>query len=127
MNFIQSPVDTGEAAVLFQKEIRWAQTPQRVEAKATAIGVYNLLINGQKVGEQVLTPGWTSYTHRLLVRGHRVENIAVSTVRVTADAAQIEPLLVAPIVAMPILLALLISLLIPKKKRYRGGENDFYP
>jgi len=65
-------------------------------------------------------------THRLLVRGHRVENVAVSTVRVTADAAQIEPLLVAPIVAMPILLVLLISLLIPKKKRYRGGENDFY-
>ncbi len=72
MNFIQSPVDTGEAAVLFQKEIRWAQTPQRVEAKATAIGVYNLLINGQKVGEQVLTPGWTSYTHRLLVQTYDI-------------------------------------------------------
>ena len=41
-------------------------------------------------------------THRLLVRGHRVENDAqAKAVRVTADALQIEPLLVAPIAAIP--------------------------
>ncbi len=34
-------------------------------------------------------------THRLLVRGHRIDNIEeAKTVRVTADALQIEPLLV---------------------------------
>ncbi|MGM9587391.1 MAG: class C sortase [Candidatus Limivicinus sp.] len=65
-------------------------------------------------------------THRLLVRGHRIENIEqAKTVRVTADAIQIEPLLVAPIVAIPILLLLLIALLLPKqrKKKY-GGDMD---
>lgn len=52
-------------------------------------------------------------SHRLLVRGHRVENQAVAkTVRVTADAVQIEPLVVAPLVAVPILLVLLIILLV---------------
>lgn len=57
-------------------------------------------------------------THRLLVRGHRVENdAAVSEVRVTADAMQIEPLYVAPIVAVPLLLILLILLLIPRRHR----------
>ena len=46
-------------------------------------------------------------THRLLVRGHRVDNIEeANTVRVTADAIQIEPLIVAPIVAIPISLLL---------------------
>ena len=57
-------------------------------------------------------------THRLLVRGHRVENdAAVPEVRVTADAMQIEPLYIAPIVAAPLLLILLILLLVPRKHR----------
>ena len=57
-------------------------------------------------------------THRLLVRGHRVENAEPGkTLRVTADAAQIEPLLAAPIVAIPMLLVLLILLLLPRRRR----------
>lgn len=59
-------------------------------------------------------------SHRLLVRGHRIENLEVAqTVRVTADAMQIRPAIVAPIVAIPMLLILLIILLIPKKKKRR--------
>ena len=57
-------------------------------------------------------------TDRLLVRGHRIDNIeAAKTVRVTADAIQIEPLLVAPIVAIPMLLILLILLLLPRRRK----------
>ena len=57
-------------------------------------------------------------SHRLLVRGHRVENAEEAiTIRVTADATQIEPTIVAPILAIPMLLALLIGLLIPKPRR----------
>ena len=65
-------------------------------------------------------------THRLLVRGHRMDNAeAAKTVRVTADATRIEPLLVAPVVAIPILSALLISLLLPKRtKNNRGNDID---
>ena len=63
-------------------------------------------------------------THRLLVRGHRIENVEAATVYVTADAIQIEPLLVAPIVAIPILFVLLIILLLPKRPQKRGGEPD---
>lgn len=59
-------------------------------------------------------------SHRLLVRGHRIENVEeAKTVRVTSDAIQIEPVVVAPIVAAPILLVLLIGLLIPKPKKRR--------
>ena len=57
-------------------------------------------------------------THRLLVRGHRIDNIEeAKTVRVTADAIQIEPLIVAPIVAIPMLLILLILLLLPRRRK----------
>lgn len=65
-------------------------------------------------------------SHRILVRGRRIENPEESkTVRITADAARIEPLLVAPIAAAPILLALLAGLLLPHgKKRPPGGGTD---
>ena len=66
-------------------------------------------------------------THRLLVRGHRIENIEeAKVVRVTADAIQIEPLLVAPIVAIPMLLVLLILLMLPRqpKKKHEGAADE---
>ena len=65
-------------------------------------------------------------THRLLVRGKRVENPEeTNSVRVTADATRIEPLLVAPVVAIPMLLVLLLLLLIPKQpKKKHGGDAD---
>ena len=57
-------------------------------------------------------------THRMLVRGHRIDNIEeVKTVRVTADAVQLEPMLVAPVVAIPMLLILLILLLLPRRRK----------
>lgn len=60
-------------------------------------------------------------SHRLLVRGHRVENQAsASTIRVTADAMQIEPLLIAPLVAVPMLLVLLVMVLIPHRTKKKG-------
>ena len=57
-------------------------------------------------------------SHRLLVRGHRVENAKEKPVLfVPADMVQIDPLVVTPIVAAPMLLILLIFLLIRYRKR----------
>lgn len=57
-------------------------------------------------------------THRLLVRGHLIDNPEDEVeIRIVADANQIEPLLVAPVVAAPILLLLLIILLISTSGR----------
>jgi sortase A len=58
-------------------------------------------------------------THRMLVRGHRVENIDNQTVRVTADAMHVKPIIVAPFVAIPMLLLLFIILMLPKKSKRR--------
>lgn len=63
-------------------------------------------------------------SHRLLVRGHRVENTqAAKTVRVTADAIQIEPLLIAPILAAPVLLCLLFAVLMRDSGK-KGKKED---
>ena len=57
-------------------------------------------------------------SHRMLVRGHRIESQEeAKDIRITADAVRIEPLMVAPFVAVPILLVLLIILLLPKQKK----------
>ena len=57
-------------------------------------------------------------THRLLVRGHRVENDELEKViRVVADARQIDPIIVMPCVALPILLALFVIMMVRTGKR----------
>lgn len=57
-------------------------------------------------------------THRLLVRGHRIEN-SVDEVHVVSEAVIIDPLLVAPLTALPLLIILLLLVIFrkPKKKR----------
>ena len=72
-------------------------------------------------------------THRLLVRGVRIETIKEKPVLyVSNEAFRIEPLMVTPAVAAPMLLVLLIHLLVkyrepPKnpqpKKKQEGGTN----
>ena len=57
-------------------------------------------------------------SHRLLVRGHRVANQEdASSVRMVADAVQIEPVLAAPLFAAPILLVLLVLLFVSTHRK----------
>ena len=64
-------------------------------------------------------------SHRLLVQGHRVDNLEeAQEVRVTADAMVVEKLVVAPFVLAPILLGMLLWMLIGsarKKKRRKSS------
>jgi sortase A len=57
-------------------------------------------------------------THRLLVRGHRVETTQIDLQGI-ADALQLDPVEVAPVVAIPILLGFLIWLQVQGKKKKR--------
>ena len=56
-------------------------------------------------------------SHRLLVRGHRIETLAEHSVRVTADAMQIDEMIVASFVAVPILIGLLIGVISAPRRR----------
>lgn len=66
-------------------------------------------------------------SHRLLVRGHRIENLNGDAM-VTADALQIRPVFIAPFIAIPIVLLLLIYMLIDTglKKRTVNSAKDRY-
>ena len=53
----------------------------------------------------------------MLVRGHRIETAKAQTkVYVQADAYRIDPMVVTPVVAAPMLLILLIVLLVRHRK-----------
>lgn len=75
--------------------------------------------NGRDLCTLVTCTPYGVNTHRLLVKAQRIENIQeAAAVRVTAEALQIEPVIVAPIIAVPMLLTLLVVLLFqPKKKK----------
>ena len=60
-------------------------------------------------------------THRLLVRGHRIANDD-TRVHITADAVQIEPMIIAPIVAAPIIIILLILVFVNSAKEKNSNK-----
>lgn len=64
-------------------------------------------------------------THRMLVRGHRIEESQMGDVdyRVTADAMQVDTLLVAPILALPLLVILVVCLFLRDKKKPRKSKK----
>ena len=64
-------------------------------------------------------------SHRLLVRGHRVETQeAAAAIRVTADAMQIDPILVAPAVALPMLAVLLVWMLVRTRRKNPNEKGN---
>lgn len=77
-----------------------------------------LIVEGEDLCTLITCTPYGINSHRMLVRGHRIATEEVKAVRrVTADAVQIEPVIVAPFVAAPMLLILLIALLLPKPRK----------
>lgn len=75
------------------------------------------IIEGEELCTLVTCTPYGINTHRILVRGYRVENLEDAVdIRVTADAMQIDPVIVAPALAMPVLLVLVLWVLIYYRK-----------
>ncbi len=66
-------------------------------------------------------------THRMLVRGHRIENGSQATGagHVTADAMQVDFMLIAPVLAIPLVLLLLVGLFLRSRKK-KNGKDEVY-
>jgi len=63
-------------------------------------------------------------THRLLVRGYRIENLELAeSIRVPADALLIDTVIVAPVLAVPILVILFIGLFLYYRKPKRKNSK----
>lgn len=56
---------TSLARPLLRRVVKLSKPVKRARLYASAHGVYQLWLNGEKVGDQFLAPGWTDYTRRL--------------------------------------------------------------
>ena len=63
--WITTPEEPGDLCPVFRRVFRADRPLARAELQITALGVYEAELNGQRVGDFVLAPGWTSYDRRL--------------------------------------------------------------
>lgn len=54
-----------EAAVVFSKNFNIDRTVEYAELAITALGIYEVKLNGNRITNYVLAPGWTTYHKRL--------------------------------------------------------------
>ncbi|CAN7212375.1 glycoside hydrolase family 78 protein [Microbacterium foliorum] len=72
---VEAARDAPRPAYLMRAVIAEGALPDgivRARVYSTAHGVYELEVNGERVGDDVLAPGWTSYSHRLRYQTHDV-------------------------------------------------------
>jgi alpha-L-rhamnosidase len=63
--WIKPSSELGDVCPLFSKCFSVKGTVKEAKLFITALGVYEAELNGKRVGEYVLAPGWTSYRKRL--------------------------------------------------------------
>ena len=71
------PAAAGDPAAYFRREFQVAEPPRRAILRLTALGIVVAHLNGVRVGEDVLSPGWTSYRHQLDVLSYDVTDLIV--------------------------------------------------
>ena len=54
-------LERGKSMPLFRKVFTMGKKPRKAVVQATALGVYDVTVNGQRVGQHELKPGWTDY------------------------------------------------------------------
>ncbi len=64
-----------EPAFLMRKSFEVDGGIQSARVYATSLGIYELELNGCRVGDMLFTPGWTSYAHRLQYQTYDVTGL----------------------------------------------------
>jgi len=57
---------------MFRKTFDLSKKVKSARIYATSLGLYELYLNGSKVGDTIFTPGWTSYSKRLQYQAYDV-------------------------------------------------------
>jgi len=63
--WIKSQSAMGNVSPVFQKSFTLSGKIKKAIAEVSAYGVYNLYLNGTKVGDAIMAPGWTSFAERI--------------------------------------------------------------
>lgn len=62
-------------AILFRKEFDVTQKIKSARLYCTSLGLYEFYLNGERVGDQLFTPGWTSFEKRLQYQVYDVTDL----------------------------------------------------
>ncbi len=76
--FITGNPEWGKICPKFKKAFILSDELERAELQISALGIYVAEINGIKVGDRVLTPGWTAYENRLQYQSYDVTSLLSS-------------------------------------------------
>lgn len=72
-NFIGiNNTDGGTVCPVFKKNLTFLKPVLKVTLNCTALGVYEAKVNGNRVGDFFMAPGWTSYHKRLQVQSYDI-------------------------------------------------------
>ena len=71
------PQTDGDAVPVLSKKFCIEKKPDRARLYATAYGVYEVYINGKRVSDSYLAPGFTSYSKRLQYQTYEAEQYLV--------------------------------------------------
>lgn len=71
----------------FRRNFELTRTVTRAWINVTALGVYELTLNGEKVGKDYFAPGFTSYDHQIQYQTYDVTHQLKSSNAVTAVVA----------------------------------------
>lgn len=71
----EEKTDSTPPAHYYRNEFSIDKKITSARAYVTSLGLYELYINGEKVGDQLFTPGWTSYNKRLQYQTYDVRSM----------------------------------------------------
>lgn len=70
--------DIGDCIPLFKKDFQISDSVQSAYLYISARGVYEASLNGKRVGEFILAPGWTSYKKRIQYQKYDITDCVIS-------------------------------------------------
>lgn len=73
--WIKASVDLGDVCPVFYVDFTCEKEVQEAHLSITSLGVYEAELNGERVGDFVLAPGWTLYKKRLQVQKYDVTKL----------------------------------------------------
>ncbi|WP_053372498.1 glycoside hydrolase family 78 protein [Paenibacillus sp. FJAT-27812] len=77
--WISAPLDLlqveSEPSPMLRKTFALTGAVKEARLYATALGLYELELNGQRVGDSYFTPGWTSYSHTLQTQTYDITEL----------------------------------------------------
>ncbi|MEV0366838.1 glycoside hydrolase family 78 protein [Nocardia fusca] len=76
--FVTFDAAAGGPAPYFRRAFDTSSRPRKATLRVTALGIVEPYLNGVRVGDQVLAPGWTSYRHRLTVSSYDVTELVTA-------------------------------------------------